>query len=97
MTDNLPLAYDIAAVAAVLLWALVARIIRNNRTRRPANPNSARWEPNDWPPCEWVRCPNRGTNHVTWVRSGVRGQLCPGHRDEAVTKRLAVDTWDEAS
>ena len=94
MTDNVTTTtfVALAAIGLIIWWILVRR---DHRT--PANPNSPRWEPRDWPPCEWVKCPNRGTNHVTWVRSGIRGQLCPGHRDEATTKRLAVDTWDEAS
>ena len=97
MTDNAPTPFVIAAVALFALGLLIRHIIRTNQPTRPANTNSARWEPNDFPPCDWVKCPNRGTNHVTWVRSGVRGNLCPGHRDEAVTKRRAVDTWDEAA
>ena len=87
----------LAGLAAVGLAVWVWRTIRANRPTQPANANSARWDPRDWPNCDWVRCANRGTNHVTWVESGIRGWLCPGHRDEAVTRKQAVDTWDEAS
>ena len=94
MTDNLPLAYDIASVAAVLLWALVAHIIRTNRRRTPANTNSARWSLGDWPVCEAAHCRFPGTNHIVWVKSGVEGDLCPGCRDTNVARGLAQDAWD---
>jgi len=97
VTDNLPLAYDIAAVALVLLWALVRHIIRSNRARRPAATDTARWTPRDWPVCNGAHCSFPGTNRIVWTRSGVEGDLCPGCRDTNISKGLARDAWDEAS
>ena len=97
MTDNLPLAYDIAAVALVLLCLLVRHIIHTNKARRPAATDSARWSLRDWPVCDAAHCTFPGTNHIVWTRSGVEGDLCPGHRDTNVGKGLARDAWDEAS
>ena len=97
MTDNAPLTFVICVVALWLIGELAYRTWAENRPTRNANPNSARWDPRDWPRCDGPHCNRRGTNHIVWTLSDTTGNLCPGCRDTAVRLGNARDAWDTAS